>query len=294
MGHQELVFRKASDPDLFYVFCTLDPIKRDSRVSSSPSTAACNEQSTPSLTLLVHHMSSSCRKSVTFGPSDRVTLTQESSGDDEDYSEESEDEKQGIDESKEETGAGWSDAISRLLNCRVRGKNFILTKAKKDRDIVQHSEQKTGTGFEVVKESGEKELVVSETPTAVKENERKERKDAVSRKLRQKGADADLILESRLNAIATRGVVQLFNAVNEQRSSVSKKLQAAGSSETRKDRVLAAVSKGEFLDRLKQKNEPEDKFEEPVKKKKKGKEKEEKLKFKEVFSDDFEQREESV
>lgn len=229
-------------------------------------------------------------KTVTFSASDRVTVSQSSS--DEDLSEEEVAETDS--RVPESSGSGWSDAMNRLLNCQVKSQNFILAKAKKDRDVINTDKTSVRHEFEVVKESGERE-VVSDVTADESQKEKKERKEDVCRKLRQKATDADIIFEKQMNAIATRGVVQLFNAVNQQRSRISKKLQEAGPSETRKDRVLASVSKGEFLDSLKQVKEQDDEAEdksEPIAKrtKKSKKDGQEKIRFKDVFSDTFAQQ----
>ena len=239
-------------------------------------------------------------KSVTFASSARVTVTQQSSSDeDAPEAQSDEDAEQGGDGVSAGTSCGWSDAMSRLLNCQVRGKNFILAKAKKDRDVGKAEGTAVRNEFEVVKESGEKE-VVTDGVSGKGEKEKKERKEDVGRKLRQKVAEADVTYELKMNAIATRGVVQLFNAVNQQRFRISKKLRDAGSSETRKDRVLASVSKGEFLDSLKLQNDEDDEAQrtshpEPVAKRTKRNKRDgpEKIRFKDVFSDNFAQKDES-
>ena len=54
-----------------------------------------------------------------------------------------------------------------------------------------------------------------------------------------------------LLCIFNRGVVQLFNAVKEQQRVIESKLKDAGSSERRRDKVMTGLSKGSFLDMLK-------------------------------------------
>lgn len=62
--------------------------------------------------------------------------------------------------------------------------------------------------------------------------------------------------ERPLVKIATRGVVQLFNAVREQQKVISKKIEEVGSSETKKDKVLKSIDKRAFLDVLRGCTEP--------------------------------------
>lgn len=53
-----------------------------------------------------------------------------------------------------------------------------------------------------------------------------------------------------LAKIATKGVVQLFNAVRMQQKDISKKLDEAGPLEVRKEKVLKSIDKRAFLDVL--------------------------------------------
>jgi DnaJ-domain-containing protein 1 len=61
--------------------------------------------------------------------------------------------------------------------------------------------------------------------------------------------------ERMLALIATKGVVQLFNAVKEQQQSIKNKLSEMGSSETKRDKVLSQFTKTQFLDKLKTKKQ---------------------------------------
>lgn len=56
--------------------------------------------------------------------------------------------------------------------------------------------------------------------------------------------------ERTLNKIATKGVVQLFNAVKMQQKDISTKLKEAGPLEVRKEKVLKSIDKRAFLDVL--------------------------------------------
>jgi hypothetical protein len=47
-----------------------------------------------------------------------------------------------------------------------------------------------------------------------------------------------------------RGVVQLFNAVRQQQKTIESSLKAAGSSESRQEKVFRSVDKNSFLDIL--------------------------------------------
>ncbi|KAJ8946423.1 hypothetical protein NQ314_008905 [Rhamnusium bicolor] len=57
-------------------------------------------------------------------------------------------------------------------------------------------------------------------------------------------------IERTLQKIATKGVVQLFNAVKMQQNEISEKLKEAGPLEVRKEKVLKDLDKRAFLDVL--------------------------------------------
>ena len=53
--------------------------------------------------------------------------------------------------------------------------------------------------------------------------------------------------EKRLSKVATRGVVQLFNAVREQQKTLKTQLNKAGLSTTKRDKVYKNLNKDAFL-----------------------------------------------
>lgn len=61
---------------------------------------------------------------------------------------------------------------------------------------------------------------------------------------------ADIERERTFKKIATKGVVQLFNAVRGQQKDISKKMQSAGKLESRREKVLQNVSQKAFLNAL--------------------------------------------
>lgn len=68
--------------------------------------------------------------------------------------------------------------------------------------------------------------------------------------LRVKPSFADIERERTFKKIATKGVVQLFNAVRGQQKDISKKMQSAGKLESRREKVLQNVSQKAFLNAL--------------------------------------------
>ena len=60
----------------------------------------------------------------------------------------------------------------------------------------------------------------------------------------------DRARERRLAKVATRGVVQLFNAVREQQKSIKSQLDMAGKSTVKRDKVFKSIDKEGFLEVL--------------------------------------------
>ena len=132
----------------------------------------------------------------------------------------------------ENKGSGWADAMAKVLNTGKNVKSdkpMLLSKAKKD-------VQKYGLDSEKPKER-----------PALARAKRKEMENAARKK---PDIVKDKAKEKRLTKIATRGVVQLFNAVREQQKSLKTQLDKAGLSTTKRDKVFKNLDKDAFLDVL--------------------------------------------
>ena len=68
--------------------------------------------------------------------------------------------------------------------------------------------------------------------------------------IRLKPTALDLNYERSLRKTATKGVVQLFNAVKQQQYEFNKKFEESGQSEGKKDNILRNFDKNSFLDLL--------------------------------------------
>jgi hypothetical protein len=55
-----------------------------------------------------------------------------------------------------------------------------------------------------------------------------------------------------------RGVVKLFNVLNQQKNEISTQVKNAGPSDRKIDKVYSSISKTAFLDRLKEKNQKDE------------------------------------
>jgi len=161
-------------------------------------------------------------------------------GDDEDDDEDENDDDEGMDGNK-----GWADAMAKVL---AMGKNSekpvsVLSKAKKD-----NVKQKTKSAENADKNENENttETTGKFEPLAVRKAKKREI-DSIGRVMPN-------ILEKNservLAKIATRGVVQLFNAVREQQKDIKDQLKSAGGSFRKQEKVLQNIDKNSFVELL--------------------------------------------
>jgi len=158
-----------------------------------------------------------------------------------DASEESSAEK--IDE--EEGNAGWADAMAKVL---AMGKNSdktvsLLSKAKKDN--VKKKTVSTGVKNDSEDDDHEQEVKTLE-PLAIRKAKKREI-DSIGRKIPNV---LERNAERALTKIATRGVVQLFNAVREQQKDIKTQLKAAGGSFRKQEKVFKNIDKNSFVELL--------------------------------------------
>lgn len=153
----------------------------------------------------------------------------------------------------------WADVLGKLIHTRSpKTKTPILFKAKKDGQV----RTKVTPALEIVDVEGQvKEQDVekrkqSEEPEYLSKKALRERKEK-----RRQWEEMGRVKpdcgenEKHLARLATKGVVQLFNAVKQHQKEVDERLRAAGESETKRDKVMKTFSKGAFLDMLKEKQE---------------------------------------
>ena len=129
--------------------------------------------------------------------------------------------------------SGWADAMAKVLNT---GKNsqstepLLLSKAKKD---------------SLTKPDGDASKPIEKA--AVRKAKRKEIEE-IGRT--RPNIVKDRMKEKRLAKMATRGVVQLFNAVRDQQKVLKTQLNKAGLSTFKKDKVYKNLDKDAFLEVL--------------------------------------------
>lgn len=156
----------------------------------------------------------------------------------------------------EVSNPGWADAMAKVLRTKT-DKSFILKKAKKDCDFVETKKK----DIEIVNEEGKviKDPIDEQIKQNDYQNQRKKLLEQKEKKLlwrnmcRVKPDISEKVKERTLARIATKGVVQLFNAVRQHQKTLGEKLSLAGNSEVKKEKILKTFTKGEFLDILKNK-----------------------------------------
>lgn len=152
---------------------------------------------------------------------------------------------------------GWADAMQKILRTKKpkRKKTIVLSKAKRLCDVVL-KEKKESPSFQV--EGDEKNAQIdkpdpSDTSQVKKDREaehgRRKRRE-VDLGIRVKPTVLDKEREKILQKIATKGVVQLFNAVRQQQKDIDKRLEEAGPLERKREIVLKNIDKRAFLDVL--------------------------------------------
>ncbi|XP_055637261.1 RRP15-like protein isoform X2 [Toxorhynchites rutilus septentrionalis] len=162
------------------------------------------------------------------------------------------------DNNQEETSK-WALTMAKYL--RKTREVPILSKATKEAELEQKRKQSKQTyKFEIVGEQTAKqqEPPKDEKPSDLQMARELLRQKALLKKERQKDilglrckpSVGEYEREKALKKIATKGTVQLFNAVRYQQKDINHKLQDAGKLEYKREQVLKNLSKKEFLNVL--------------------------------------------
>ncbi|XP_056142682.1 RRP15-like protein [Lampris incognitus] len=167
------------------------------------------------------------------GESDGGTDDGESDGeklDDGSDGAEAEDEGQDDEEGDElNPNAGWAEAMAKVLGKKTpESQPTILLKNKQLDKIKQKEKQEQQERKNQVDKKRTWEMMCREKPDVVRDRES----------------------ERNLQRIATRGVVQLFNAVRKHQKTMDEKVKEVGGSERKKAKILSTVSKKDFIDVL--------------------------------------------
>lgn len=156
-------------------------------------------------------------------------------------------------DTEESQTSGWSGVMIKILQSKVKTDKFILSKAKKDRDIViekSKSDEPEEDDVEVIDDEGNSRGIQSrEHIDELEEIEVKQPKAKKFKRIKPERRST-WTREPELNALATKGVVQLFNAVNQHRKLICKNLESSGKSERKRDKTLSKFSTDTFMEIL--------------------------------------------
>ncbi|XP_034467832.1 RRP15-like protein [Hippoglossus hippoglossus] len=162
------------------------------------------------------------------GGSDDGGSNGEEADDDDDDGDKEEEEGEG------NTNAGWAEAMAKILGKKTaESKSIILVKNKELDKMKERERQEQQERKKQVDEKRSWEMMSREKPDIVVDRE----------------------TERALQRIATRGVVQLFNAVKKHQKNVDDKVKEVGGSERKKAKILGTVSKRDFIDVLRRTEE---------------------------------------
>ncbi|XP_006890636.1 PREDICTED: RRP15-like protein [Elephantulus edwardii] len=124
------------------------------------------------------------------------------------------------------TNTGWADAMAKILNKKTpKSKPSILIKNKELEKEKERLKQERLEKRKQLDKKREWEMMCRVKPDAVKDKE----------------------TERNLQRIATRGVVQLFNAVQKHQKKIDEKVKEAGSSMRKRAKLISTVSKKDFI-----------------------------------------------
>ncbi|KAK6488910.1 RRP15-like protein [Huso huso] len=129
----------------------------------------------------------------------------------------------------ENPNAGWAEAMARILLKKTpESKTAILLKNKEMEKVKAKEKQERLERRKQVDKKRQWEMMCRVKPDVVTDRE----------------------TERNFQRIATRGVVQLFNAVRKHQTNINEKVKEAGGSERKRAKLLSSVSKKDFIDVL--------------------------------------------
>ncbi|XP_029361262.1 RRP15-like protein [Echeneis naucrates] len=132
--------------------------------------------------------------------------------------------------------AGWAEAMAKIIGKKTLDSTRSNIIMKKNKDLGKEKKREQNEQLERRKQVDRRqawEMMCREKPNMVKNRE----------------------AERALQRIATRGVVQLFNAVRKHQKTMDDKVKEVGGSERKRAKVLCSVSKRDFIDVLRRTEE---------------------------------------
>ncbi|XP_075720713.1 RRP15-like protein [Rhinoderma darwinii] len=149
-----------------------------------------------------------------------------------DGGEESDDSNHETDDQAEsdDPNKGWADAMAKVLNKKIPSDkaSTILVKSKSVEKEKEKGKQERLERKQQFDQKRQWETMCRVQPDVVKDRE----------------------AERSLQRVATRGVVQLFNAVRTHQGNMNDKIKEVGPSERKKSKLMSSVSKKDFINVL--------------------------------------------
>uniref|UniRef100_A0A8C6WJ74 RRP15-like protein n=1 Tax=Neogobius melanostomus TaxID=47308 RepID=A0A8C6WJ74_9GOBI len=138
------------------------------------------------------------------------------------------------DDGEANANAGWADAMAKILGKKTpQNQSSILQKNKELEKVKEKEREEQLERRKKVDKKRSWEMLCRVKPNIVKDKE----------------------AEKTLQRVATRGVVQLFNAVRKHQKTIDEKVKEVGGSERKKAKILSSVSKKDFIDVLRRTEE---------------------------------------
>ena len=156
-----------------------------------------------------------------------------------------------ISEKTEDEKSGWADAMAKVLNM---GKNTAQTEPNKPLFLskaIKDNEIKHRTSANLKENENNLEEPSTDQKVQIKASIRRAQKKEMEEKGRCKpDITKDRGREKMLCKLATKGVVQLFNAVREQQKTIKTQLNTAGGSVRKREKVYKNMDRQTFLNVL--------------------------------------------
>ncbi|XP_013183691.2 RRP15-like protein [Amyelois transitella] len=150
------------------------------------------------------------------------------------------------------TNEGWADSVAKILGSTKpkNKKTLVLSRAKKHSEVLKSIKDEKPV-FEVVGDNKEEPLqteIKKEESSITEPPIKKPKIEKPSLRIKPNILEKDR--ERLLTKIATKGVVQLFNAVRNQQKTLEKDMNRTDLSEAKKEKILKKFDKRAFLDTL--------------------------------------------
>ncbi|XP_026760543.2 RRP15-like protein [Galleria mellonella] len=179
----------------------------------------------------------------------KVSVSDSSSAEEEDIETDVESSDENLQDGTLITNEGWADSVAKILGSTKpkNKKTLVLSRAKKHSQLIKSTNEEK-PAFEIIGDSKETEKEVKKDLLPSEPPQKKPKHEKPSIRVKPNILEKDR--ERLLSKIATKGVVQLFNAVRNQQKSLDKQLNRSDLPEAKKEKIIKKFDKRAFLDTL--------------------------------------------